>query len=207
MRLIKLARQSQGFTIIELMIATMVFGVVLLVVSTAILQITRVYYRGITEAHTQATARMVVDQISQGIQFNGGNVTETPGSFNTFCVGDKQYSYVLGKQLADTPTTAQTQHALVVTDAAGCTASTPAAPMNNADITGRELLEPRMRLSKMSVENIGTNLYRVTVKVVSGDDDLLKTPNAGTASCKVSYAGTQFCAVSELTTVITKRVE
>jgi Tfp pilus assembly protein PilW len=197
-----------GFTIVELMVSTMVFGVVLLVVTTAILQITRIYYKGITQANTQSTARSVIDMVSQGIQFNGGNVTETPGSFNTFCVGSQQYSFVLGKQLVDTaPSSAQTYHALVVDDEPGCTSSTAASPMNTAATTGRELLQPKMRLSKMSVQNVGTNLYKVTIKVVSGDDDLLDDPGSETARCKNLSAGTQFCAVSELTTVVTKRVK
>lgn len=197
-----------GFTIIELMVSTMVFGVVLLVVTTAILQITRIYYKGITQAATQSAARSAIDLVSQGIQFNGGSVTETPGSFNTFCVGSQQYSFVLGKQLVDaTPSSSQTYHALVVDDEPGCTSSTAASPMNTAATTGRELLEPKMRLSKMSVQNIGANLYKVTIKVVSGDDDLLNDPTGEAAQCKSISAGTQFCAVSELTTVVTKRVK
>lgn len=204
----KLSKNIAGFTIIELMIATMVFGTVLLVVTTAILQITRVYYKGITQATTQSTARSIIDMISQGIQFNGGGVTETPGSFNAFCVGNQQYSFVLGKQLTETtPAANQTWHALVVDDKPGCTSSSPGSSMNTQVTSGRELLQPNMRLSKMSVQNIGTNLYKITVKVVSGDDDLLKNPANDTATCQNFSAGTQFCAVSELTTVVTKRVE
>ncbi|HYH75164.1 MAG TPA: prepilin-type N-terminal cleavage/methylation domain-containing protein [Candidatus Saccharimonadales bacterium] len=208
MKQVKLGKHQAGFTIIELMISTMVFGTVLLVVTTAILQITRVYYKGITQANTQSVARNITDLVSQGIQFNGGDVTETPGPNNAFCVGGQQYSFVLGKQLADgTPTAAQTHHALVVADRPGCTASTPGSSMNTAATTGRELLQPNMRLSKMSVENIGTNLYKVTVKVVSGDDDILTNPTTAAATCQNVTAGTQFCAESELTTVVTKRVE
>jgi Tfp pilus assembly protein PilW len=201
-------KNEAGFTIVELMIATMVFGMVLLVVTTAILQITRIYYKGITQARTQSVARSAMDMISQGIQFSGGSVTSTPGSYNTFCVGNKQYSFVLGKQVTEsTPNSLQTYHALVVDDEPGCTSSTAASPMSTAVTTGRELLDPSMRLSKMSVQNIGTKLYKVTIKVVYGDDDLLNNPTADNANCKNATVGTQFCAVSELTTVVTKRVE
>lgn len=202
-------QNQKGFTIVELMVATMVFGVVLLVITTAILQISRLYYRGVTEAKTQSAARTALDLITQGIQFSGGAVTETPGAYNAFCVGGKQYSYVLGKRLVEaSPGANDTAHSLVVDDRAGCTSSSTAANMNSFTLSsGRELLDPNMRLSKMSVQNIGTNMYRITIKVVSGDDGILNNPTAANASCKSVSVGGQFCAISELTTVVTKRIQ
>jgi len=49
-------------------------------------------------------------------------------------------------------------------------------------------------------------IYKISVKVVFGDDDLLNNPNAESATCK-SEQGSQFCAVSDITTVVTKRVQ
>lgn len=198
----------------ELLIATVVFGVVLLAVTAAILQFTRVYYKGVTESNVQETARSIVDTIGQGIQFNGGTVTDTPfnptaGGSYAFCIGNMQYSYQVGHQLVDTGSFSATQkpHALVSADVAGCTSSTAAQNMSNQAISGRELLAPFMRLAKMDVTNIGTNTYRITVKVVYGDDDLLNNPTSPNASCKNIRAGTQFCAVSDITTTVVKRVE
>jgi prepilin-type N-terminal cleavage/methylation domain-containing protein len=202
---------NKGFTIVELLVATAVFGVILLIVTVAILQFSRVYYKGVTENNTQDTARSIVDAISQGIQFNGGGVTETNlapsvGTSYAFCVGTQQYSYVLGTQMSDTPTPAQRYHGLVVKDAAGCTASTAAQNLSLAAVNGRELLSPKMRLAKMQVTSLGGKLYRISVKVVFGDDDLLNNPTAATATCKPGQ-GSQFCAVTDVTTVVTKRVE
>ena len=207
----KLGRR--GFTIIELMIATMVFGTVLLGVTTAILQFTRVYYTGITAAKLQDTTRTIVDQISQGIQFNGGNVTNSPasptaGSSYAFCVGNMQYSFTLGYELEDTPTSSQTYHALVANNVPGCTSSTPAQNMRVAAVSGREMLAPNMRLSNLQVTSIGTNVYRISIRIVYGDDNVLKNPNTTTAACTSGAAmGNHFCAVSDLTTVVTKRVQ
>ena len=197
----------------ELLIATVVFGVVLLVVTTAILQFTRVYYKGITESNVQETARTIVDSISQSIQFSGGVVTETsssitPGSSYAFCIGDRQYSYQVGHQLTDgTPTTTQKPHALVHTPVAGCTSSTPAQNLSSAAVTGREMLAPSMRLARMEISSRGDNLYEIRVKIVYGDDDLLDNPTTADAKCKNIRAGTQFCAVSDITTTVVKRVE
>lgn len=212
MRMARTRNQSAGFTIVELMIATAVFGTVLLLITTAILQITRVYYKGITESRTQDTSRTIIDLVSQGIQFSGGDVTTTiasptAGSSYAFCVGGKQYSYTLGYQLSDNPTATQTYHALVVDDLAGCTAGSTAQNVRAATVSGRELVAPNMRLANLQVASAGSNLYRVTVRVVYGDNDLLNNPNDQNASCRQAIAGRQFCAVSELSTIVTKRVQ
>jgi prepilin-type N-terminal cleavage/methylation domain-containing protein len=208
----KIAYKSEGFTIIELLVSTLVFGVVLLIITTAILQISRVYYRGITEAKAQNATRNIVDTLAQNIQFNGGNVTPTPpnptaGASYAFCIGNQQYSYTLGYQLADNPTSAQTYHALVNQNLPGCVSSSPAQNVRNQTVTGRELLGPSMRLAKLEVTSLTDTLYKISVRVVYGDDDLLTNPNAADANCIAQRAGTQFCASSELTTIVAKRVE
>jgi len=204
---------SSGFTIIELLVATAVFSVVLLVLAAGVLQISRMYYKGLTEANTQNVARSITDVISQSIQFGGGDVTTTaaspaPGSLNAFCVGNQQFSFTPGYQLVDNPDPSkfQTYHALVVTTKAGCPGQAP-QDVRQPTVTGRELLDTNMRLSKLGVTNLGGNLYRVDVRVVYGDDDLLKNPTANNSSCINASAGTQFCSVSDLSTVVTKRVE
>lgn len=206
---------QRGFTIMELLIATLVFSIVLLLVTAGILQIARVYLKGVTESNTQNTARSIMDTISQAIQFSGGDVTEaiatTPGTDYSFCVGNQQFSYRLGWQVEDrhdpTPTVTQTWHALVQNSASGCSSSSPAQVLTSETISGRDLVGPHMRLSKLIVDNIGGNLYKVQVKVVYGDSDLLNNPTAGNASCRGVQAGTQFCSVSELSTIVVKRVE
>jgi len=206
--------QQRGFTIVELLIATLVFSVVLVLVTMGILQVTRVYYKGVTESNTQNAARNIMDTIAQAIQFNGGIVTETTdtptaGTSYAFCVGNEQFSYMLGYQLSDTlPLLAnQTQHALVVASAvAGCSGA-PAQNLAGGAINGHELLSPHMRLANLEVNNVGTNLYEIHVTVAYGDDDLLNNPTDPAASCRGITAGTQFCSVSDLTTTVLKRVQ
>jgi prepilin-type N-terminal cleavage/methylation domain-containing protein len=210
----RLHRQEKGFTIVELLIATMVFSVILLLATMAILQITRVYFKGITESNTQNTARSAIDTISQAIQFSGGPVTNTqggatPSSPKAFCVGDTRFTYDTGWQLEDgTPdnTKHQALHTLVMDTFANCNQSTPQA-LDQQAVSGRELLSPHMRLANVQVSNVGANLYKVTVRVVYGDDDLLNNPTGTDAACKGISAGTQFCSVSELSTVVVKRVQ
>src|SRR3990172_9120101 len=73
-----------GFTIVELMIATTIFSVILLIVTFGMLQIGRTYYKGITLTKTQNAARSIIDTISQDIQFSGEGVTDSvSGTFPT----------------------------------------------------------------------------------------------------------------------------
>jgi len=56
-------------------------------------------------------------------------------------------------------------------------------------------------------------LCRISVRVVYGDNDLLVSPSgnadgpaAEDATCKFGISGSQYCAQSELTTVVKKRI-
>ena len=203
-------RRSRGFTIVELLIATLVFSVILLLVTAGIMQISRVFIKGITETNLQNSARSIVDAIAQNIQFNGGPITETvaspvAGTDYAFCVGNQQFTYRLGWQVESSPnaTKHQAWHGLVQTSAAGCTAQNLA----NQSVTGRDLIGPHIRLANLVVTSVGTNQYRVQLRLVYGDDDLLNNPTTTTAACKNILIGTQFCAQSDLSTIVVKRVK
>lgn len=217
-------KEQRGFTIVELMIATLVFSMVLLLITFGILQITRVYYKGVTETNTQNTARGIADVLSQAIQFSGVTAIQpttgsVPGTTYAFCIGNQRFTYVLGRQVVDskTPPANETFHALVQDNTASCAG--PPAPIvaslvNTQTIAAphRELVGKRMRLSKLAVTQVSgtTNLWRVTVKVVYGDDDLIGgtgAPTGPNVNCKVPARGTHFCSVSELNTIVTKRVQ
>ncbi len=233
--------RSEGFTIIELLIATAVFSVVLLTVSAAITQIGRLYYKGITSARTQEVARSVMDDIAQSIQFNVGDVVGLSSSTysneldndsndsRAVCISTKHYSFKFGQQVGPG------KHGLVANEiSSGCT-STVAQNLDTATVSGNELLGDKMRLANLVVEPSGApDSYRVTVRVVYGDSDLLCNPTshsggkddcastqgwdesnqqdrnalAGThnLSCKNIRSGTQFCAASELSTIVKRRL-
>jgi prepilin-type N-terminal cleavage/methylation domain-containing protein len=199
----------QGFTIVELMMATLVFSVILLLVTMGLIQVNKVYYKGVTEANTQSVARSIIDTISQSIQFNGGSITPLPtvaaptaGNIYYVCVNNQQFVYWPGFQLVSGATGQyQTNQSLIQRTIAGsCTA--PVGP-----VVGRELLSPNMRLSNLQISQIGTsNLYKVEVRVVYGDKDVLNNPTSTTTTCNAIQAGNQFCSFADLSTVVEKRV-
>jgi type II secretory pathway pseudopilin PulG len=212
---------SSGFTIVELLIATLVFSVVLVLITFGVIRFNQAYYKGVTQSDTQNVARAVMDNIAQSIQFSGDTVTSPIGTVGSgksvgFCVGDQRYSYLLGWQLVDGSASVskhQTNHALSVDSPGNCSGMN-AQNMQSAGVNGTELLSPHMRVAKLSVTSVaGSNdLYKVDVRVVYGDDDLLESPSgikpaatAPDAQCGVQ-SGSQFCAVSELSTVVQKRI-
>ncbi len=218
-----LQTSSQGFTIIELMIATSVFSVILLIATFGVLQITRTYYKGVTAAKTQQTTRAIIDQVSQAIQFSGSDpITITSnGSSRGFCINGKRYSYELNQQVIDNSpdlTKNQNYHALIVDDQAGCTAATQALSVDSppncalspapAGCPFDELMSPNMRLANINTQLVAgtTNLWRVTVTVAFGDSDLLNLSVPTNPICK-SGAGGQFCAVSSLSTTVQNRLK
>src|SRR3989338_4615433 len=99
-------KKDSGFTIIELMIATTVFSLVLLLCTFGLLQVARVYYKGVTGAKVQEALRNVTDNITRVIQFSGGSVVPPPanttgGTPFVFCIDDQRYSVVINRQLVE----------------------------------------------------------------------------------------------------------
>jgi prepilin-type N-terminal cleavage/methylation domain-containing protein len=207
-------KRNAGFTIIELMIATMVFAVILLIITAGVISLTNQYYKGITSSNTQGVARAVMDTISQDIQFSNATPTGTQsnqaGTLGYFCTGSHLYTYKLGMQLIDgTPNADQTNDALVQSNlpsACPDPASVTAFPASGQN--PRELLTPHMRLANLVVQPASVSgAWTITVRVVSGDIDRLTNGNGPTATCNNSGgAANQFCAVSELTTTVQQRL-
>jgi prepilin-type N-terminal cleavage/methylation domain-containing protein len=215
-------KQSQrGFTIVELMIATLIFSMVVILITIGVLSFTRAYYKGVNQSTTQNTARLIIEDIAQAIQFSGGDIQPvlTPsGNSEGVCIGGNvRYSFVRHKQLMDSGTLGpnQTRHALMRDKGASCAGGAALDVENNSQTTAcinagncTELLDPRTRLAKMSVAPVAgtTDMFKVTIRIVYGDDDLLVNPTGDDATCDLGMKGTEYCAQSELTTIVKKRI-
>lgn len=209
----KQTKSEHGFTLVELMIATTVFSVFLLIVTTLVLQVTRAYTKGIISSKTQETARVISNELSRAVQFGGSDMfipaaTPAPGVTSYMCIGSQRYTYMLGKQLKTTITNPpdQTSHVLVADSVSTCPSG--AGPLTITDTKiQRELIGENMRLANLSVSRIGTtNLYTIRVRVAYGDADLLDVPTSQTVLCRGQTGSSQFCAVSELVTTVEKRL-
>lgn len=209
-------KKQHGFTILELMIATTIFSVVLLVASSGVIAIGRIYSKGIISSKTQEVSRSAMEDLSRSIQFSkGSKMTEipaAPGGMQSYCFGEDVYSYQINVQVdLDVPGVRALVHSSR-TDLSSCI----------PNFTGEELLADNMRLLDFSIDpavNSGPNTpgsqaTSIKIRVAYGDDDLLSHyDNNGAlngssisdATCK-GGAGGSFCATAELVTSVSKRV-
>lgn len=209
-----------GFTILELIIATSIFAITLLVVTTGIMRIGQAYYKGRIQSATQEAARNVSEDIAKTIQLSVGQrrlgaFMAPDGTNGQFCVGDVRYTYYLNKKVEPANTTGALKAETIAPDAS---CSDPSAGTNS-----RELLGNNMRLLRFKVEPdpVGqAQTWRVNIRVAYGDNDLLthydndgNPVNASTvdtdadgANCKSGLAGSSFCSTSQLDTLVKKRL-
>lgn len=208
----KIAQNQKGFTILELIIATTVFGVMLILASAGIIQIGRIYYKGITTNRTQEVARSVVEDISRNYQLSGAETfqSKTAGGVVAVCLDTTRYSFKIDETVTDT------QHALWVdkikTYDATCepldlTQKTPGdSNTDNSDFgksMQRELLAKNMRLGHLTISKIDSkDSLTVSVKVIYGDKDLLQEDG----TCQPMGFGGQFCAVASLDSFVKGRL-
>jgi prepilin-type N-terminal cleavage/methylation domain-containing protein len=123
-------KNHKGFTVLELIIATTVFSVMLLLTTTGMIQIGRVYYKGLITSKTQETARSISEEIVRTVQF-GGDAQLVPGATANFgglvaqsvCMNNIRYTYSIDRRLAADTTARTSRHVLwldVIRDRADC---------------------------------------------------------------------------------------
>lgn len=219
----RLKSEQRGFTIIELLIATSVLSVILLLVTVMITNIGNLYYKGTTQAQVQDTTRSIVDQLVQDLQFSDGTPSipdsSLPSSSNidtstvpgktlyALCVGTTRYSYVLDQQIET-----DMLHVLW-RDAIGSGSACSPVNLSTTPPSGYELMGPRSRLTSFRIKSTSPALYSVMVSVAYGENDLFKGADTsdllGGSDANVTCAsgtGNQFCATDRLATSAVRRV-
>lgn len=212
---------QKGFTIVELMIATLVFSLVLLVCAFAIMHVGRMYYKGMIMNRAQDTSRKVIDDVSQAIQFGGisgetrqffrSNSTvygtgEAAVQVDSLCLGVVRYSFSTEKSRGSSE--GQIPHVLWKDRVNPADAECMPADITKADLNtpqGAELLGENMRLPIFTVSEDNGN-WSLSMRLSYGDDPLLFEDDTNYGVCKGALSGGQFCAVSQFNTVVHKRL-
>ena len=200
-------KKPYGFTILEIMIATTIFGVILLILAAGILSFARNYFASVTRSTTQATARSAAEDIARAIQFSGEEPTRiTTPTKEAVCIGNVGYIGFIGVKLTGT------NHGLIKrvlpTGTISCSNFVSAFAYNAA--TDQELLAKNTRLSIMKAPSLGDGASSVHIRVVYGDDNLLNTsvtPSDWSDLQCIGGVDAQYCAVSDLTTTVQRRLE
>ena len=193
-----LKTDQNAFTIIELLIASAVFTFVILGASVAIVQMGRLYYKGILTSKTQTATRALIESISRPIQYDGSDVVKISGPDNKLCVGTDRYTYQLNVQ----KTTAN--HVIVkdkISTPSNCGTSPPSSDQ-------KDMLGNGMRITKLDVNQVPSipKLYNVEVTVIYGEDDDIDLTASPEPVCKSDPSSSQWCSkVTYKTKVFVRR--
>lgn len=205
------SHKTSGFTIIELLIASAVFSIVLVIVMATFIQISRIFYKGVNMANTQDDTRNVITDIASDIQFMSGTtpkpVNAGPSSSGTFCIGSHLYAYYTGVQVGQSSSAG-----LYRED--GTAGSCPASiDLTKAD----QLLGSGMQMNTLNLSCNGTICHINTHVVFYGSsyDGLFATKNsayantpwlAPDADCTGALTSSQFCATADFQRTVLQRI-
>jgi prepilin-type N-terminal cleavage/methylation domain-containing protein len=129
----KVDLNSNGFTIVELMISLAVLSVILVIGTVVMINIGDLYDKGVTTSDLQNTTRSIDADVTSALQFSGNQPIEcnnptgvttnianncTAGTSNTsytrnsqtvsvyaYCIGTTRYTYILNNELGTDATT------------------------------------------------------------------------------------------------------
>ncbi len=174
----KSGSHEHGFTIIELMLATAVFSVVLLIATVAVIMVSNSYVKGNIQSQTQDAARSIISNVIRSIQFNGASSISTwyDGSqYGYDCFGNLVYDYQINHEIDDL----NKFHALLeYNNSSGCPPddSQPRSYLGSLGNGqgGQELLSKNLRLGQLSVQLLGSST--LTSSVNAGQSVLQVTP-------------------------------
>lgn len=189
-------KKEQGFTILELLIATIVFSILILVAITSFLTIGHLFYKGIALTQSQDAVRNIMADVTNGIQRAPGTAlvptgsiqvssTQTCGSTSTgvctyYCINGDRYTALTGPIPAgDTQTTAPTtlKDFSLIKDTASCNNpfSATGTPINNNPTSPTytkptELLGNGLWLRQFKILNPATDFYTIDLRIAYGND-------------------------------------
>jgi prepilin-type N-terminal cleavage/methylation domain-containing protein len=189
---------QKGFTIIELLIASTILTTILVAASFILVQIGRLYYKGVITARTQDSARNIMEAISRPTQLEGANITDvTVGDWRVVCVGSQRFSFREGVKATDTQ-----QVALKDTINVSSDCDTAAIPGANGV---ESLLANNMRISSLEIdEDVVDGTTDIAVTVAYGEDTELEA--GPPLRCRQQTSSAQWCAVAAYSTRIFPRV-
>lgn len=219
--------RQKAFTTVELLIATAVFSVVLLVAIFGFLQIGQIFYKGITVTRTQDVTEDIINNLSADVKFasdvfsatnQSGTLSGKPYRF--ICAGTHRYTIMPGNMVETAAWNydgANPSFGIIKDDLAvsgSCANPYPSGPGSDSFSNPTELLGERMRASVINVAAVNANslsglsdLYNLNVRIVYGENAILQyAPPSDTDpandACNSSLKNSQFCHVANMTTTV-----
>jgi prepilin-type N-terminal cleavage/methylation domain-containing protein len=213
---------SQGFTIIEMMIALGILAVILVTASAMMVRIGTLYTKGVNISTLQDANRTIIADLGDTIQFSGERVARggpTSGGVSSFCIGTTRYTYVLTRMVGPPSADANTAvpHALWRDTMSASNGTCPPLDILNTGVipadtltvanSGYDMVPERMRLGRFNVQVPQANTFTVEVTMAYGESDLLNgLPDAnGLYQCRTAL-GSQYCATSNIASTVVRRI-
>lgn len=196
-------RQAEaGFSMIELLLAMAIFSMALVIVSAGFINIVRLYQSGLASRSTQQNARLLLEEMSRTVRDSG---SATPVAVTTGVGGVTVFSRVC----------LQNGSRIVVfaVDGAGNlrqgTTTAPNCPAPVFDSSWKTINDSSVRVTQFAVDSTGKvgpagGTVMMTITVASNNNINNLDPNTNNTTCRPG-AGSQFCAVTTLSSTATLR--
>ncbi|MBI2007831.1 prepilin-type N-terminal cleavage/methylation domain-containing protein [Candidatus Saccharibacteria bacterium] len=224
-------QKNHGFTVMELMIATTIFSILLLLSLAGFLQIGQLFYKGVNITRTSDTGKQAISSIKDDISFDTGTTVITrqgpypisvtiPSGTTTysryyFCAGPNRYSFVQGRLLNSEEAAQELKSATSSFNwykfgllkekltVNGCPNPFTGTPIVAANTT--ELLGDKMRLSNLTIQPVLGSLYTLNVHIAYGIDEVLTSPpTSTTVKCQSGANFSRYCFVTDVRTTVRK---
>lgn len=197
-------KRTDGFTLVELLLAMAFFSFILTFVVAGFVQINRAYTKGITVRRVQEGARAVMEDLTRAMR-TAGSVTNSSATppyricFGNTRIGWNQYD---GSGLESTETLGGEQINYVKTFDGNTTCDAPFSPTQD----NTSPLDELVKLQHLSIRQVGPpELRTYAIKVVTSSVEDSDFDNKGeNATCRVQV-GDQFCDIATLETVVSLR--
>ena len=198
--------KMRGFTITELMIATSILSILLLIGAAAFSNLGSTYYKGYTITQTQEVAKQIINEVSSNIRLSStvqGPLTS--GASDYYCIGAHRYTYMQYNSV-DSSQESLTNFGLREDQPNGC--ADPLADDSQAPLTlngSTELLPTNTRLLNFKIAPVAgvDGTYSIILTVAAGADSALtQDGQSTTAQCLNQVQINRFCSVSSLHSVV-----
>ena len=206
-----MAHNQRGFTIVELMISISVFSVVIILASAAIITVGRQYQFGVSKTRILDASRELNQKISQDIAYSGAPVSDTEDlgttGYKRVCIGGNRY---LWKQAPNgsTDNSAYVDSFTIQKIGDAITCDSTADLITNT----QKPLPSGTVVTQFSISSTNPSDYKS--QFVFGDPDLLnggsgynKGGVVGDNTCVAQVVGGSYCAVVDMNSTITRKVQ
>jgi prepilin-type N-terminal cleavage/methylation domain-containing protein len=176
-------RKSDGFTMIELLVAMAVFSFMLVIIVVGFINIVKMHNQALASNMSQDNARTAMDELVRSVRDSTGVVTPAPGvPSSTLCLanasGPQNTYYVTGGILYRASDCASRANPVAVTNSSVQVANFIAT----VKTAGADILKPQVELTITVASNNGTT-----------------TGSGATVACGPSSADRAFCSAITLT--------